>query len=67
MKDKVKQWVGAVVTFGSEVRTEVVKSTWPSRAELIESTVVILLTVVLLSLFVGVSDTLIGFLVKRLF
>ncbi len=67
MKDKVKLWVGKVVTFGAEVRMEVVKSTWPSRAELIESTVVILLSVVVLSLFVGVSDGLISFLVKRLF
>jgi len=67
MKDKVKLWVGKIWSFGTEVRTEVVKSTWPSRSELIESTLVILLTVVVLSLFVGLSDGIISFLVKRLF
>jgi len=52
--------------FAGEVRAEMVKSTWPTRAELIESTVVIIITVAALSLFVGLSDLIIINLVRLL-
>jgi preprotein translocase subunit SecE len=59
MKDKLKQMVGKVSGFAGEVKVEMIKSTWPTRPELIESTIVVVLTVAMLSLFVGVSDAII--------
>jgi len=53
---KIMDAVTKVRTFGQEVADEVRKSTWPQRQELIESTVVVLVSLLLLSLFVGVSD-----------
>jgi preprotein translocase subunit SecE len=47
---------GKVKTFWDEVVAETVKCEWPSRQSLMESTVVVIFTVVLLSVFVGISD-----------
>ena len=66
MKDKITQWIASVSGFAGEVRAEMVKSTWPTCAELIESTVVIIITVAALSLFVGLSDLIIINLVRLL-
>jgi preprotein translocase SecE subunit len=46
------------------VVAETKKCTWPERQELIESTVVVIAAVVLLSMFVGVSDKLLVSLLK---
>ena len=56
--------VRKVRVFLGEVQTELKKSTWPDRQELVESTVVVIISVVLLSIFVGVSDTILGTLVR---
>ena len=48
--------VQGVRTFLGEVGTEMRKSTWPERQELIESTIVVITSVALLAVFVGVSD-----------
>ena len=42
--------------FMSEVRAEMQKVTWPTREELIGSTGVVLMTMLILSVFIGVSD-----------
>ena len=55
---KLQDAVLRVRTFFQEVVDEVRKSTWPQRQELVESTVVVLVSLLLLSLFVGVSDKL---------
>jgi preprotein translocase subunit SecE len=43
-------------TFVHEVRVEARKVTWPSREELQESTTVVLMTVLIISLFIFVVD-----------
>ncbi len=48
--------IGAVANFLREVRTELVKSSWPTRKELVDSTGVVVVAVLLFSIFVGVSD-----------
>ncbi len=55
---KVTDSLRQVRFFLMEVRNELKKSTWPTRNELLESTAVVILSVVLFSVFVGVSDTL---------
>jgi len=44
------------VRFVNEVKSELKKVSWSSRDELISSTVVVLTTVAILSLFVGICD-----------
>lgn len=46
----------AVKFFLADVRNELHKSTWPTRGELVESTVVVILSVVLFAVFVGLCD-----------
>ena len=53
---KVGQWISGFQEFINEVRVELAKCAWPERAELIESTVVVIVSCVLLATFVGVSD-----------
>lgn len=66
MKDTLKQWIAKLSGFVGEVRVEMVKSTWPTRSELVESTIVVVFTVAMLSLFVGLSDAVIINLVRLL-
>ncbi len=51
--------------FIGEVDAELRKCAWPARSELLESTVVVIVSVVLLAAFVGVSDMLLLWLLKR--
>jgi preprotein translocase subunit SecE len=42
--------------FIGEVRTEMQKVTWPTREELFGSTAVVLMTMLILSTFIGIAD-----------
>ena len=42
--------------FVTEVRAEMAKVTWPTREELMGSTGVVLMTMLILSAFIGVAD-----------
>jgi preprotein translocase subunit SecE len=42
--------------FFSEVRAEMGKVTWPTRPELFESTAIVLMCMLILSAFIGVTD-----------
>jgi preprotein translocase subunit SecE len=55
-----------VKNFSNEVVGEILKSSWPTRQELIESTIVIIISVILLALFIGVSDKILYILLKLL-
>ncbi len=52
--------LGRMVTgfrdFLDEVRLELTKCTWPTRPELMESTVVVVISCLILAGYVGVSD-----------
>jgi preprotein translocase subunit SecE len=52
----LKELTQRVRQFFAEVAGEVKKCSWPERQELIESTVLIIFTMVMLSVFVGISD-----------
>lgn len=54
---KIAEWIGALRTFLGEVKTELKKCTWPTRRELIGSTMVVVVSVLILGLFVGLSDS----------
>ena len=52
----LKQGFDQVRVFLDEVVAEMKKSTWPERQELIESTVVVIVSLLLLAVYVGVCD-----------
>ena len=57
-----------VRNFLNEVGSELKKSSWPTRKELMDSTLVVMVTVLVLGLFVAAADVIflriIGFLTK---
>lgn len=53
---KIREWFMRVAGFVNEVGLELKKSAWPTRQELIESTFVVIVSVVLLGVFIGFSD-----------
>jgi preprotein translocase subunit SecE len=60
---KIVELFDALKTFLGEVKTELLKCTWPTRRELMGSTMVVVVSVIILAVFVGLSDTtLMGFL-----
>jgi len=54
--NKIQVFIVKLVGFINEVGIELKKSTWPTRTELQESTVVVIMSVIVLGTFVGLSD-----------
>jgi len=63
---KVQESVQNIRGFFAEVVGEVRKSSWPDRRELLSSTAVVILAVVVLSFFVGAFDAVLRELLKLL-
>jgi preprotein translocase subunit SecE len=65
---RLRSIISAVANFLREVRTELIKSSWPTRKELVDSTGVVIVAVLMFSIFVGVSDfvlsRIIGYLMR---
>ena len=53
--------------FVKEVQVESTKVSWPSRNELRDSTLVVIVTVLIVSAFVGIVDQVLTVLVRMLF
>jgi preprotein translocase subunit SecE len=62
--EKIRTWLGAVRTFFDEVRQELKKCAWPTWSELKESTLVVVVSVIILTVFVGVSDLVLNSVLK---
>ena len=60
-------WTNQIRDFYQEVVVEFSKISWPSRGELRDSTLVVILTVVIIAAFIGVVDQLLNVLVHLLF
>ncbi len=54
--NKVGQMFASTRGFVSEVKAELKKCAWPTRPELLESTIVVMVAVVIVTAAVGVSD-----------
>ncbi|MCI0483201.1 MAG: preprotein translocase subunit SecE [candidate division NC10 bacterium] len=52
----MREWVDKAIRFFKEVRAELGKVSWPSRKEVIGSTAVVLISVFILSFFLGLVD-----------
>ena len=55
---KISQIFQNLINFIKEARAELKKVTWPNRKELISSTVVVMITVVLVAIYLGLIDLL---------
>jgi preprotein translocase subunit SecE len=61
---KIFEATDKFTSFISEVGEELKKSAWPTRPELLESTVMVIVSVVMLAVFVGVCDLILMRLLK---
>ncbi|MCK4395795.1 preprotein translocase subunit SecE [candidate division WOR-3 bacterium] len=52
--------MGQIIQFLREVKIELIKVTWPKRDELLGSTTVVLILSLILSIFIGIADTIIS-------
>ena len=55
------------VQFGKEVRSELKKVSWPGRPEVVNYSLVVLFTVIVLTIFIGVLDLIFSSTVLELF
>jgi preprotein translocase subunit SecE len=58
---------GKVVRFLKEVKTELKKVNWPTRRELIGSTIVTIVVVLIVSVFIGIVDRLLSLATRQIF
>jgi preprotein translocase subunit SecE len=56
-----------IKTYLTETRTELKKVTWPSRQELRESTRVVIVSTILVTIFIGVVDQILSRIIKLVF
>jgi preprotein translocase subunit SecE len=62
--NKLGQMVAGTKTFLGEVQAELKKCTWPTKAELFESTVVVIVSIFILGMAVGFSDLILMWLLN---
>jgi preprotein translocase subunit SecE len=55
-----------LIEFLKDTRAELAKVSWPTRPELRESTIVVIVTVFIITIFVGVVDQGFNFLMKMI-
>ena len=58
--------IGKAIEFLSEVKVEVKKVTWPSRKDAMGGPMVVVVVVVIVSIFLGIVDTLLSKIVEAL-
>ena len=60
-------WMDQAREFAKDVRIESTKVSWPTRAELRDSTIVVIITVLVVTVFVGIVDRILTLAVGMLF
>lgn len=63
----MKPFIEKLKIFIKEVRLEMSKVTWPTRGELRDSTVVVIVSVIVISAFIGVIDWILYSMVRVVF
>jgi preprotein translocase subunit SecE len=64
--NKLQDAITRLKTFIDEVRTELKKCSWPTKDELVESTVMVIVSVAIVGVFVGASDIILMGLLRLL-
>jgi preprotein translocase subunit SecE len=62
----MREYVGRVTTFLQDVQAETKKVTWPSRKDVIGSTVVVIVAVFVIAGFLGIIDFFLSLLIGSL-
>ncbi len=60
-------WTTQAREFIDDVRAESAKVSWPTREELRDSTIVVIVTVILVSIFIGIVDRILSAVIGLLF
>ena len=60
-------WIDQTRGFVKDVRVEATKVSWPTRLELRDSTIVVIVTVLVVTVFVGIVDRILTIGVGMLF
>ena len=60
------KYMGKVRSFFSDTIAELKRCTWPTRSELFDSTLLVIVTIVVLACFVGVVDNIARFLIDKI-
>lgn len=61
-----REMTASVKAFVGDVSAETRKASWPTRDELLQSTLLVIVTVVMLSVVVGVSDKVLSLILRHL-
>ena len=62
---KVKKAIDSTGNFFKEVKVEMKKVSWPNRRELTSYTITVLVTVVIVSIIIGIEDKFLGVLLEQ--
>ena len=60
-------WTAQFREFLKDVRVESAKVSWPSRNELRDSTIVVIVTVLIVATFIGIVDRVLSMAVTKVF
>ena len=60
-------WTEQAREFFKDVRSESAKVSWPTRIELRDSTIVVIVTVLIVATFIGIVDRVLTFGVGKIF
>lgn len=66
MEFSIKEKFEAAKQFLREVKTELIKVTWPSKKDTLSGTAVVLIAVFIIALFLGIVDSGLSNLIKEL-
>ena len=58
--------LGGVSNFINETKQELKKVTWPSRGELVQATMVVIVTTFILAVYIGAIDSVLSFMIRIL-
>jgi preprotein translocase subunit SecE len=62
-----KAMIERIKLFLTETRTELKKVTWPTREELRESTKVVIVSTIMVTIFVGIVDQILSRIIRLVF
>ena len=66
-RNDMNAFIEKIKVFLAETRTELKKVTWPTREELRESTRVVIVSTILVTIFVGIVDQILNRIIRLVF
>ncbi|MFO7865845.1 MAG: preprotein translocase subunit SecE [Candidatus Aminicenantes bacterium] len=66
MSQKKKRWYNRIIPFLREVRAEIKKVTWPSRNEIYNTTLVVIIATIFFGFYLYFMDLIFSYVVKQI-